>query len=116
MGSRTRLPYLKDCIDYYKSLNFDLKHFSINEYVIGKHITRLILKYGYRFIDENQLLKDNMMIFESKYLVGNALYLKKILMPYICAMVAGQITQTHSTINFETITPPSILSMVLFYV
>lgn len=77
MGSTAGLSYLKDCIDYYNSLSFDINNYHINDYVIGKHITRLILKYGYYFKDENQLLDDNMMILESKYLVGNAIYLKK---------------------------------------
>lgn len=97
MGSKAGLPYLKDCINYYKSLNFNLKHFSINEYVIGKHITRLILKYGYQFIDENQLLKDNMMILESKYLVGNAIYLKKD--SYAIHLCNGSWTDNSNTFN-----------------
>lgn len=77
MGSIKGLPYLKDCLNYYNSLTFDLNKYPITNYIIGKHITRNILKYGYCFIDKNQLLTDNMMIFESKYFVGNALYLKE---------------------------------------
>ena len=76
MGSISGLPYLKECLDYYATLHFDLEHNDKNDYVIGKHITRLILKYGYRFIDEDQLLEHNMMLMNSSVIVGNAIYLK----------------------------------------
>lgn len=77
MGAVKNLPYLKECLNYYNSLTFDINNYHVNDYVIGKHITRLILKYGYCFKDENQLLDDNMMILSSKYFVGNTIYLKK---------------------------------------
>ena len=77
MGSVSGLPYLKECLDYYNTLHFDLEHHSKDDYTIGKHITRLILKYGYRFLDEDQLLNHNMMLMNSSVIVGNAIYLKK---------------------------------------
>lgn len=71
MGSIPKLSYLKDCLNYYDHLTFDLTSQHINDYVIGKHITYTITHYGYKFIDEIQHLRDNMVIFPSSVFVGN---------------------------------------------
>lgn len=77
MGSVSGLPYIKECIDHYNKLNFDIKSHNIIDYTIGKHITLPILKYGYKFIDEKQILKDDMLILPSTVLVGNTMYMDK---------------------------------------
>ncbi len=75
MGCQKGLPYIKDCIDYYNTLNFDLKKNSLDSYIIGKHITMNLLKYGFRFCDKEQLLQNNMLILPSNIFVGNTLYM-----------------------------------------
>lgn len=76
MGACPKLSYIKDCMQYYNQMSFNLDTHNLNSYIIGKHITYVMCKYGYRFIDEKQLLKDNMLILESSVLVGNSIYLK----------------------------------------
>lgn len=78
MGSEKGLPYIKDCIDYYNNLTFDVVNNNIVEYVIGKHITRIAAnKYGYLYKDEEQHLMDNMCIMKSDVFVGNMIYYHK---------------------------------------
>lgn len=76
MASVAGLPYLKSCLDYYNKLGFNLEKHAIEDYIIGGHISRILANYGYRYKDEDQLLSDNMMIFNSSVFVGNTLYLK----------------------------------------
>lgn len=78
MGSQKGLPYLKECIDYYSRKSFyNIKgEIDLSELIIGKHITRPLLNYGYRYEDCNQLLNNNMYIAKSDIFVGNAIYLK----------------------------------------
>lgn len=78
MGATKGLPYLKECMEYYKQKPFYNTEgkIDLDELIIGKHITRLILKYGYRYEDCDQLLDDNMFIAKSDVFVGNAIYLK----------------------------------------
>lgn len=77
MGSVAGLPYLKDCLEHYNNLEFDIQSNPIKKYIIGKHITKPILKYGYKFSDEKQILQDNMLILPSTILVGNTIYMDK---------------------------------------
>lgn len=76
MGSVPKLPYIKECMEHYDNLQFDVTA-NINDYVIGKHITIPLLHYGYRFFDEKQVLKNNMLILPSTLLVGNLMYKDK---------------------------------------
>lgn len=78
MGATKGLPYLKECLEYYNHKPFynAEEKIDLDELIIGKHITRLILKYGYRYEDCDQLLDDNMFIAKSDVFVGNAIYLK----------------------------------------
>lgn len=77
MGSVAGLPFLKECLEHYNNLKFDIQSNNINDYVIGKHITRLILKYGYQFNDKKQILQNNMLILPSTMIVGNMMYMDK---------------------------------------
>lgn len=75
MGAEKGHPFLKDCLDYYNTLTFDLKNKTTNDYVIGKHITRIAARrYGYLYKDEEQHLKNNMCIMPSDVFVGNMIY------------------------------------------
>ena len=76
MGACPKLPYLKECLNYYNQLDFDLTSQHINDYVIGKHITYVMTHYGYRFKDETQKLDNNMIIFPSYIFVGNMQYIR----------------------------------------
>lgn len=77
MASVPGLPYIKDCMEYYQRKSFYSPDGTIDlpELIIGKHITINALKYGYRYVDEDQLLDDNMMIMKSDIFVGNTIYL-----------------------------------------
>lgn len=75
MGCTKGLPYMKDCLEYYNGLDFDLNKNTLDSYIIGKHITMNLLKYGFRFCDEKQLLQDNMLILPSNRFVGNTIYM-----------------------------------------
>lgn len=65
MGGIAGHPYLKECLDKYHELTFDLTNHSKNDYLIGFIITPIILKYGYKRDDKDQMLKNNMMLFHS---------------------------------------------------
>lgn len=99
MGATSNLPYLKDCLDYYNELEFNLSKQQIDEYVIGKHISYVISKYGYRFIDEIQFLDDNMVIFPSYYFVGNMQYLQKG--SYAIHLCNGSWTDNEKSITYK---------------
>lgn len=77
MGAEKGHPYLKDCIEYYNRKSFYDSNGDIdkNELVIGKHITRIaVQKYGYRYVDEDMIIGDNMLIKKSDVFVGNMIY------------------------------------------
>lgn len=70
MGAQAGTPYLKDVLDYYAGMSFydetnEGKFINTERLVIGKHITKLLEKYGYRYVNKDQLLSENMRIFES---------------------------------------------------
>ncbi len=79
MGSVAGLPYIRDCMEQYANMSFYSADGTLDMQglIIGRYITREAYKYGYRFVDEDQLLKDNMMIKRSDIFVGNMLYLSE---------------------------------------
>ena len=80
MGAERGCQYMKDCIDYYNNKPFynERGEIDLDELIIGKHITRIaVQKYGYRYVDEDMLLADNMMIKKSDVFVGNMIYYHK---------------------------------------
>jgi mannosyltransferase OCH1-like enzyme len=72
LGSIKGHPYLKDCMEYYKDKNFILsegKYFSVN---IAPDVYAMVAeKYGFRYKNELQLLKGNMLILPSEIFAGN---------------------------------------------
>lgn len=78
MGAVSHCPFIKDCIQHYQNLSFYEKDGKMNLdfLIIGRHLTRVALKYGFRYEDVDQLLDNNMMIKKSDIFVGNTAYLK----------------------------------------
>lgn len=109
MGSVPSLPYLKDCLSYYKNLEFNLDKKHINNYIIGKHLSYIMSKYGYRFDDVTQHLKDEMIIFPSDVFVGNMQFLNKN--SYAIHLCNGSWTENANSFNnrirnqYPTISP-----------
>lgn len=78
MGSVPNHPFIKDCLNEYKDLDFLRDDGSIkqtNQIIIGAIISRVAEKYGYIYQDKQQILKHNMLILPSNILVGNAVHL-----------------------------------------
>lgn len=61
LGAEKGCPYLKDCLDYYATIHFNVER--KNDFIIVGLIARLMEKYGYRYVLEEQYLEEyNMMI------------------------------------------------------
>jgi mannosyltransferase OCH1-like enzyme len=57
-------PYLKDCMNWYESRHFTLKNGEYNQKLLAPCIYAAVAqKYGFRYIHEEQKLKNNMIIF-----------------------------------------------------
>lgn len=77
MGAEKGHPYLKNCIEYYNKKSFYDSNGNIDkdELIIGKHITRIAVQnYGYRYVDEDMIIDNNMLIKKSDVFVGNMIY------------------------------------------
>jgi len=72
-------PYVKDCLEQYKNLQLFGENGIINlkELIIGSVITPVAEKYGYKYQDTEQILRENMLIMPANILVGNSIYLDK---------------------------------------
>ncbi len=90
MGAAKGCQYIKDCLDHYNTLTFKAEH--TTELVIGGHITRQLLKYGYRFEDVEQDLAENMKVMTSHVFVGNMIYMDK--RPYAIHLCNGSWTDS----------------------
>lgn len=114
MGAVSNLPYLKDCLDYYDGLEFNLRTQQVNDYVIGKHISYVMSRYGYRFIDEVQHLPNNMVIFPSYYFVGNTQYLQKN--SYAIHLCNGSWTDHANSFNHRIRNNFPLISPLYFFI
>ena len=72
-------PYVKECLDQYTNLHLFSENGTIDlkQVIIGSVITPIAVKYGYKYQDTEQVLKDNMLILPANILVGNAIFLDK---------------------------------------
>lgn len=70
-------PYVKDCLEQYTNLRLfgDNGTMNLKEVIIGSVITPVAEKYGYKYQDKEQVLKENMLILSANMLVGNSIYL-----------------------------------------
>ena len=72
LGSESGHPYLKDCLEYYKDKHFiepDGKFF--DKLIAPDIFGMLAVKYGFRYVNERQSLKNNMLIFPSHVFAGD---------------------------------------------
>lgn len=61
MGAEKGCRYLKDCLDHYATLHFEVERKS--DFIIVNIIAKMLEKYGYRYVlDQEQHLTDNMAI------------------------------------------------------
>jgi mannosyltransferase OCH1-like enzyme len=77
MASRAGHPYVKDCLEFYRSINFLQADSTIDikKVIIGEIITKVAINYGYTYQDKLQILNHKMLILPSNVLVGNAVLL-----------------------------------------
>lgn len=69
MGAEQGCAYLKDCLDYYDTLHFEVER--KEDFVIVNIIAVLLEKYGYLYIlDKDQLIGDRMAIFRPHVFAG----------------------------------------------
>lgn len=67
MGAEKGHPYLKECLEYYEQQQFINTDGSLNMKVMPDVITPLLQKYGYKYIDSNQYLEENITVFSSAF-------------------------------------------------
>jgi len=71
-GSIMGHPYLKDCLEYYEDKHFMLEDKTYFNKIVASDIYAMIAeKYGFRYKNELQQLKDNMLILPSEIFAGN---------------------------------------------
>jgi len=76
-GGEKGCSYLKDCLDFYNKMD-SIERIEGKEFdslVIGPFISKMAEPYGYRYTIERQYLKNDMVIFEPEYFVGNSQFL-----------------------------------------
>lgn len=52
-------PYMMDCLDYYNNLHLPER---MEEIIVCRILSQLLEKYGYRYINQRQVLKENILI------------------------------------------------------
>lgn len=67
MGAIKGHPYLKDCLEYYASIDFRMGKGYDNMAIVAPNIYALCAeKYGFKYKNEDQLLSNGMMIFKDE--------------------------------------------------
>lgn len=67
LGGIKRHPFLKDCMEYYENKQFIQNDGSLNDRRLAPGIyARTAEKYGFKYLNQLQLLKNNMLILPSK--------------------------------------------------
>ena len=67
MGSEKGNLYLKDCLDYYQTLEFSMGKGYDNMAIVAPNIYAIIAeKYGFKYKNEDQILENNMIIFKDE--------------------------------------------------
>jgi mannosyltransferase OCH1-like enzyme len=70
-------PFIKDCLDFYDKRRFILEDSSLyTDFIAPDIYARIAEKYGFRYIDEKQHLKNNMLILSSDIFAGEPSYEK----------------------------------------
>jgi hypothetical protein len=74
-GASQGNPFIKECMDYFGSRHFIREDGSLYEDIINPDIMALqLIKYGFKYRDEEQMLENNMKVFSSHTFVCNASY------------------------------------------
>lgn len=72
MGAEPGCPFVKDVLDDYQHRQFEMPEGNKGMGVISPFVyARVMEKYGFRYIDRDQLLQDNIMVFRSEIFAGN---------------------------------------------
>ncbi len=72
LGSVKDHRFLKDCLDWYQDRHFILEDGSFFNKLIAPSILAMIAeRYGLRYVDELQVLEENMLILPSEILAGD---------------------------------------------
>ena len=67
LGGISGHPYLKDCMTWYENRHFILPNGELNRRVFAPHIyTAVMQKYGFRYIEQEQKLENNIIIFKHR--------------------------------------------------
>jgi hypothetical protein len=66
-------PFFRDCLNYYRDKHFVLENGEYFNVTIAPDIYAMIAEdYGFKFRDERQLLRENMLILPSQVFAGNS--------------------------------------------
>ena len=72
MISEPNHPFMKQLLDYYKSIHFVHDDGTLHMDVIAPQIYSMLLeKWGYRYKNEKQILQDNITVYPAEYVGGN---------------------------------------------
>ena len=72
MGSEAGCQFVKDVLDDYEKREFIYPEGSNGTGVISPFVyARVMEKYGFKYLDKDQALEDNMMVFRSEIFAGN---------------------------------------------
>lgn len=72
MGSIQYHPFLRDCLDLYDNLTFELEDGCLNETPITLRIAEIAQKYGFRYIPKLQHLTNGMTIYPPYYFTNKS--------------------------------------------
>jgi hypothetical protein len=71
MGGAAGHPFLRDCLDYYRDRHFVLGNGEYYDKIIAPDIYAMVAEtYGFRYRDQRQELRDNMLILPSQVFAG----------------------------------------------
>ncbi|GHV09705.1 glycosyl transferase [Bacteroidia bacterium] len=71
IGSVKGNPYIHDCLSYYNDRPFILANGELNNKVILPNVMAFIAgKYGFKYINREQLLQEGVMLYPSDYFAG----------------------------------------------
>lgn len=74
IASTPQNQYIKDCLDFFNTQHFIRPDNSLFTDIINPSIMAAVaIKYGFKYKDEDQLLKGNMMIYNSSIFAGDPL-------------------------------------------
>ena len=77
LGGTAEHPFFKDCLDYYGDKHFILGNgIYFNKFLSPTVYAMAAEKYGFKYIDQSQLLKNNMLLLPSVIFAGTPEYAK----------------------------------------